>query len=94
MQTNILFALKNKDELQIPNYGYYKLENQAKFHPLKYCEGLRKAAEKYGAHFYEHTEVLGIEYKETSTIHTAQAKVAAKWAVISTYNPFNKPLES
>lgn len=67
------------------------IKNQAKFHPLKYADGLRQAAIKKGALFYENTKVIKIEGKVPVEVSTARHKVTAKWAVIATYKPFNNP---
>jgi glycine/D-amino acid oxidase-like deaminating enzyme len=79
--------------LDIPNAGYYELADQAIFHPLKYCDGVRKAAIKYGAQFFESTEVVSIEGNNPFTLHTEAGEVSAIWAAVATYEPFNKPKE-
>jgi glycine/D-amino acid oxidase-like deaminating enzyme len=84
---------QNGKGIDIPNAGYYELPSQAIFHPLKYCEGLRKAAEKYGASFYENTEVTRIKENSPAILYTKGGKVTADWVAIATYEPFNKPKE-
>jgi glycine/D-amino acid oxidase-like deaminating enzyme len=79
--------------LGIPNSGYYELANQAIFHPLKYCEGVRSAAVKAGARFFENTEVVEVEEGKQVILHTEAGEVKAKWLVVATYEPFNKPKE-
>lgn len=81
-------------QLGVPNLGYYVFMDQAKFHPLKYCDGLRQAAENLGAQFYENTEVVEIEGKDPFFVKTNDGKkVIAKWVAVATYEPFNKPKE-
>ncbi len=83
---------KEGTDLNFPHTGYYILSRQAKFHPLKYCLGLRAAAEKYGALFYENTEALFIEGDSPVEVITKEGKAVGSWVVIATYNPFNKPV--
>jgi glycine/D-amino acid oxidase-like deaminating enzyme len=84
---------EGKENLKIPNSGYYELESQAKFHSLKYCEALRDAATKHGARFFENSEVKNIKGTKIVYTYTQKAKVISSWVVIATYDPFNKPKE-
>jgi glycine/D-amino acid oxidase-like deaminating enzyme len=67
------------------------LKNQAKFHPLKYVDGLRVAAAKMGALFYENTKVKEIIEGERPVVLTEKNKVTADYAAVCTYKPFNNP---
>jgi glycine/D-amino acid oxidase-like deaminating enzyme len=80
-------------KLEIPNTGAYILTNQAKFHPLKYCDGLRVAAEAKGAKFFEKTAALEINGNEKVEVITKDGKVKADFVIVATYEPFNKPKE-
>lgn len=82
-----------KEKIEIPNAGYYLLENQAKFHPLKYCDGLRLAAEREGAMFFEKTRAKEIVGKVPVEILTKNGKVIAEDVVVATYQPFHNPPE-
>lgn len=82
-----------REKLPFRNAGYIVLPNQAKFHPLKYSAGLRKAAEKYGALFFENSEVTDIEGKDPAVVKTANGSVTAPWVLVATYKPFHKPME-
>jgi glycine/D-amino acid oxidase-like deaminating enzyme len=84
---------KHGKHLPFKNNGYALLPNQAKFHPLKYVDGLRRSAEKYGAVFFEHSEAQELADDDHVQVTTSMGKVIATWAVIATYNPFNKPKE-
>jgi glycine/D-amino acid oxidase-like deaminating enzyme len=57
---------------------------QADFHPIKYLNGLARAAEKLGAVIYENTRVLRIE---RGRLKTASAEVSAGNIIIATHNP-------
>lgn len=80
-------------DLPFENFGYVVVPDQAKFHPLKYIEALREKAEKEGVSFFENTEALHINGEKNIIVKTPKGKVLAPWAVISTYNPFNKPTQ-
>ena len=85
---------KDSSGLPFPNQGYVMFEKQAIFHPLKYCDGLRQSAEKYGAKFFENTEIKTIENKGGRVVASAAGvKVTADWGAVTTYRPFNKPKE-
>jgi glycine/D-amino acid oxidase-like deaminating enzyme len=92
-------------KLGFQNKGYVEIRNQAKFHPLKFLEALRKLCEKQGVKIYEHTEATDV-----LTAEDAQKKghevapesgvavlvdghvLCANWAIVATYEPFNEPL--
>jgi len=86
-------VLHSKKALSWHNQGSLELKNQAKFHPLKFVIGLRKASEKYGVAYYENTEALDIKGRQNLVISTESGEVTARYALIATYNPFNKPKE-
>ncbi len=61
-QAGFEIEVHGKDSsLPFPNHGYIIIKGQAKFHPLKYVDGLRQTAERHGAVFLENTEVTKIE---------------------------------
>jgi glycine/D-amino acid oxidase-like deaminating enzyme len=81
-------------KLPFKNYGYIAIDNQAKFHPLKFLYSVAAAAKKYGAEIYEQTEVKEIEQLDDGRVQvtTRRGTVQADWAIVTTYEPFNKPL--
>lgn len=93
LQYRIQALLHDPESLPWRNFGSLEVKNQAKFHPVKFLIGLRKAAEKYGAVFYENTESHKIEGDESVVISTSSGKVTADYCVIATHQPFNKPKE-
>lgn len=92
-QAGFEVAIGGIEKLKIPNSGYYVFSNQAVFHPLKYCDGLRAAAVAKGAKFFENSEVISLEGSMPVTVFTNEGKVKADYAVVATYYPFNKPQE-
>lgn len=72
--------------------GYIKLENQAKFHPLKFLIGLAGKVTERGGLIFETTEAHEIR-KEGNLfkVLTKFGTISAKKVVITTYQPFKNP---
>lgn len=91
--------LNEKNVLNFKNEGSLELKSQAKFHPLKFLLGLRKASQKYGVIYYENTEVEDLQDmkgngKDKSVIiKTKEGSVRATHSIIATYQPFKNPKE-
>lgn len=52
-------------------------------HPLKYVQGLARAAESAGATIYESSRILGIERGPVVTLRTAAGSLKAKYVVLA-----------
>jgi glycine/D-amino acid oxidase-like deaminating enzyme len=85
--------LHDKEALPFKNFGSLEIENQAKFHPLRFLTGLRQAAEKHGAVFYENTEAKTVTGNKRVVVKTKSGKVSADYCIVTTYKPFHKPKE-
>ena len=83
-------ALHRENIFAFPGVGSLEIMSQAKFHPIKFLIGLQKAAERHGAAIYENTEALTISGDADVTVKTKQGSVTAGYAVIATYQPFEK----
>ncbi len=84
--------LHDKSALNFTNTGSLEIKSQAKFHPIKFLMGLRKASEKYGVVYYENTEAK--EITDLGIVVTTKIKtVRAKYSIIATHQPFNNPKE-
>jgi glycine/D-amino acid oxidase-like deaminating enzyme len=81
---------REKDYLPFHNFGSLEFKNQAKFYAKKYIAGLAQAAQKQGAHIFEHAPVEDIkkEGNEFSVVLTKSAVYSVKDVVIATYYPF------
>jgi glycine/D-amino acid oxidase-like deaminating enzyme len=85
-------TLKRDPMLGFPNEGYLEVENQAKFHPLKFLNKIAELAYKRSVEIYEKTEVVELAGKSAIRIKTKQGYiVTARDIIITTYDPFNKP---
>jgi glycine/D-amino acid oxidase-like deaminating enzyme len=73
------------NELDFENEGGYSILNQAKFHPLKYFTALRDKASSLGVEFYDYTEALDIQARDSALVRTHQGTVTAKFVVIATH---------
>lgn len=85
--------LHDKQALNFANVGSLEIKSQAKFHPVKFLIGLRKALLKYGVVFYENTEVQELSDTKPIVAVTKNGKVTADYSIIATYHPFNNPKE-
>lgn len=85
---------KEKGNLPFTHYGYYTVENQAKFHPMKFVAGLRDILQKRGVRVIQaHAETLSEGKGGATIVHTSIGYMAAEHVYIATYDPFNRPKE-
>lgn len=52
-------------------------------HPLKYCLGLARAADKLGVRLFENSAVTGLEHGATSRLRTAHGEVRARHVLLA-----------
>lgn len=65
-----------------------RLENQARFHPLKYVRGLANNLQDKGCAIFEKSRVIEVtEHKENCIIKTQTATINAKKVIIATHTP-------
>ncbi len=81
------------NQIGFDSLGYLKLENQAKFHPLKYLQALAAKAVANGALIFEETEVTEINGKNLIQVKTKDHLIQADYVAILTHIPFNNPLD-
>jgi glycine/D-amino acid oxidase-like deaminating enzyme len=86
--------LKTKGHLGFKHSGFLELKNQAKFHPIKFLNGLIKAADKLGVQFYQNTTVTKIAGTSQAIISTKKNQIKANYALTATYDPLNNPKET
>jgi glycine/D-amino acid oxidase-like deaminating enzyme/nitrite reductase/ring-hydroxylating ferredoxin subunit len=74
--------------LAMPFTKAIRLENQARFNPLRYLYGLAKILTAQGCQLYEQTPVINYkEYKDYCEIKTAEATIKARKLIIATHIP-------
>jgi glycine/D-amino acid oxidase-like deaminating enzyme len=82
--------LKRKNSLLFENCGMWEIKNQAKFHPLKFLNGLIDACLRNNVGIYEDTEVIKISDNGPIKIKIKTGNIiTADKVIISTYKPFN-----
>lgn len=64
------------------------MENQARFHPLKYVLGLAADLQKKGCYIFENTRIIHMNEKDVCTLETAAGnKIIAKKTILATHTP-------
>jgi len=79
------------NKLKFNNSGYAVIENQGKFHSLKFLSQLSPVLEKMGVSIHEKTEVNKIDSGNVIKVLANDHIVSAKDVIVATYMPFNNP---
>lgn len=78
------------DSVPIFNLPGYAIEDQAKFHPIRYLQGLASVLQQSGSMICEDTNVANIEEDDDKTVSiftTKGKRVRARFVVIATHVP-------
>lgn len=94
-EIGIAMKFHSDGKLGFKNFGYLILENQAKFHAMKYLYGVADRAAKNGAMIFEKSEAKEItELKDgVFQVKTDRALIETTWVISATYAPFGQPKE-
>ncbi len=65
----------------------YKLENQARFNPLRYVLSLAEFLQKQGCLIFENTQALNLKEDKICTVTTKEGKITAKAVIMATHTP-------
>jgi len=76
-----------KGELPFTNAGCLRIEDQAKFHPVKFLLGLAAKMSDAGVLIFERTEMIGYERGAGIIVKTPDGEAHAKELVLATYRP-------
>jgi glycine/D-amino acid oxidase-like deaminating enzyme/nitrite reductase/ring-hydroxylating ferredoxin subunit len=71
--------------------GAVRFEQQAQFHPRKFCVGLAEAIHGDGNHVFERTWALNLRLGSPCTVKTAHGDLRADQVVLATHLPFFDP---
>lgn len=71
--------------------GAIRFDNQAMFHPRKYCFGIADLVVREGGHIFEETWATGIVSGSPSVVETAQGNLRAEHVIQATQFPFYDP---
>ncbi|MBI2704807.1 MAG: FAD-dependent oxidoreductase [Actinobacteria bacterium] len=81
--------LGSAPELAFPTTAAVWLDDQAQFHPRRYCLGLADAIGRAGGRVLSHIRVLGVdERREGCVLSTAHGDLHAERVVLATHLPF------
>ncbi len=78
-------------DLPYPVAGAIRVENQAQFHPRRYCLGLADAIVADGGSIYEQTRVLDVDDGEPCRVRTENGDLIARHVVQATQLPIVDP---
>ena len=70
-----------------PTTAALRFDDQAMFHPRKYCHGLADAVERLGATVFESSRVTDVGFGSPVTVSTGSGSVRAEWVVLATLTP-------
>jgi glycine/D-amino acid oxidase-like deaminating enzyme len=93
-QLNREAKLMRANDLKFPQAGYIRTPDQAKFHPLKFINGLVRALDKLDVQIFEQTEVEKLSGSKTITAKAGKHEVKAKYGIIATYDPLGNPVQT
>jgi glycine/D-amino acid oxidase-like deaminating enzyme/nitrite reductase/ring-hydroxylating ferredoxin subunit len=77
--------------LPFPVQGAVRLEQQAQFHPRKFCVGLAEAINSDGGQVFEQTRALDLRLGFPCTVKTEHGSLRAEHVVLATHLPFFDP---
>lgn len=87
-----IHASYSADALPLRSSGHVIIENQAKFHPLKYLFALAQKCHESGIQIYEESEVASISQGRNVSLQLKNGvRVHATNALVATHNPFMRP---
>jgi glycine/D-amino acid oxidase-like deaminating enzyme/nitrite reductase/ring-hydroxylating ferredoxin subunit len=70
--------------------GAIRVEDQAQFHPRRYCLGLARAIDGGGSYVFERTRATSVdEEEERVTVETDHGTITAQFVVEATHLPFS-----
>jgi glycine/D-amino acid oxidase-like deaminating enzyme len=86
--------VKQGRALGFKNYGYLEVKNQAKFNVFLFIQALHKKLKRNKVFIFEKTIVKNIDSNgREALVTTSSGTMKAAWAIIATYEPFDKPLK-
>ena len=81
-------TLTTETELPFEVAAAVRLDDQAQFHPRKFCLGLAAAIEGQGARIFECSRVADVKDGSPVTVVCEGGTVEADWVVLATHIPF------
>ncbi len=89
----IQLGLEKKTLKGFKNLYGHEFPQQAKFHPLKFVQGVQEAAMRYGAQFHHFTEAVDVKGVSPVVVVTKKGTISALHCILATYQPLGNPKE-
>jgi glycine/D-amino acid oxidase-like deaminating enzyme/nitrite reductase/ring-hydroxylating ferredoxin subunit len=90
-QVGLPASFSSEIGLPFPVQGAVRFEDQAQFHPRKFCVGLAEAIDGDGGHVFEQTRALDLQLGFPCTVKTEHGPLQAEHVVLATHLPFFDP---
>lgn len=84
-------AFETETDLPYRIAGAVRFDDQAVFHPGKYCQGLAGLIDRQGGRIFEMTRVTEIDSGDPCTVVTATGRIKAQHVVQATLLPMHDP---
>ncbi|MBW3537189.1 MAG: FAD-dependent oxidoreductase [Actinobacteria bacterium] len=81
-------AVTDDTELPFEVVSAVRLDDQAQFHPRRFCLGLAAKLEERGVKIFELSRVIDVDDGSPARVKCATATVEADWVVLATHIPF------
>ncbi|MGH8913894.1 MAG: NAD(P)/FAD-dependent oxidoreductase, partial [Acidimicrobiia bacterium] len=86
-QAGLDVEFTTESDLPYEIQGAVRLDNQARFHPRRYCLGLIRGLVRDGAALFENTRALDID-REAAVVTTDRGTITADVIVVASHIPF------
>ena len=90
-QAGLPASFSSEIGLPFPVQGAVRFDNQAQFHPRRFCLGLAEAIVAGGGQVFEQTRALNIRLGFPCTVKTGHGPLRAEHVVLATHLPFVDP---
>jgi glycine/D-amino acid oxidase-like deaminating enzyme/nitrite reductase/ring-hydroxylating ferredoxin subunit len=90
-QAGLPAAFSSQIGLPFPIQGAVRVEDQAQFHPRRFCLGLAEAIAAGGGQIFEQTRALDLRLGFPCTVKTHHGPLRADYVVVATHLPFFDP---
>ena len=87
LQAGLPVQLSDEIDLPYRTHGAVQLANQIQLHPVRYLQGLARAAQEGGAKIFERSAALAVEAGDRCRVKTASGTIAADRVVVATHYP-------
>jgi glycine/D-amino acid oxidase-like deaminating enzyme/nitrite reductase/ring-hydroxylating ferredoxin subunit len=90
-QAGLPASFSSQIGLPFPVQGAVRVDDQAQFHPRRFCLGLAEAIVAGGGQVFERTRAVNVRPGAPCTVHTEHGRLRAEHVVVATHLPFFDP---